>query len=188
MARTIRSFIAVNLNASRSLRRLLGELSAMGRPVRPVAPDRLHITLKFLGDVPLDSLVPISSALEEAVHGIGPFSLTIRGTGAFPRPERPSVIWAGIEESQPIAVIATNLERCVSELGFPRENRPFRPHATLAYVKAKPPPQLADLLLAHADTVFGTQEVTSVELMQSEPGPTGPRYTPMHTATLQTGS
>lgn len=184
MARTIRTFIAVHVNVTRSLRKVLDELAEMGRAVRPVSADGLHVTLKFLGDVPLNSVMSMAAAVDEATRDIEPFSIELRGLGAFPRPERPSVVWAGIEAAEPMHELAARLEERCALLGFAKENRPYHPHITLAYVKAKPPPGLAALLEAYAETPLGVQNVTSVNLMQSEHTRDGPKYIAMHSAEL----
>ena len=69
------------------------------------------------------------------------------------------------------------METGLEEFGFARENRPFVPHLTLARVKARPPESLRPLLSRHAKTEFGTATIDQVELIRSELGPDGSKYT-----------
>lgn len=100
------------------------------RGVRPVRPAQLHLTLHFLGDVADDAF----PAVHRAVAGVrqAPFVLVIRGTGVFPPRGRPTVLWAGVAESPPLAclwaAVGTALEAC----GLEVERRPYTPHITLA--------------------------------------------------------
>ncbi len=107
---------------------------------------------------------------------------------SFRTPERPNVVWAGLEGAQTLAALAADLETGLERHGFARENRPFVPHLTLARVKAKPPESLRDLLSRHAKTQFGTATIDRVELIRSELGPEGSRYTVLAAASLGDGT
>jgi RNA 2',3'-cyclic 3'-phosphodiesterase len=177
MAATIRAFIAVKIPASPPLRGVLSQLGGMGRAVRAVSADNLHVTLKFLGDTSLEAVADIGRAVQRSVEAKQAFDLSIVGLGAFPHARRPSVIWAGFEGAEPLVEIAEELERELERLGVPRENRRFAPHLTLARIKSRPPAELGELLDRHPTTHFGTASITRVELFQSELTPDGPLYT-----------
>jgi 2'-5' RNA ligase len=184
MAQTIRCFVAVQVDCGPELRRVLRELNEMGRALRAMSPDHLHVTLKFLGDVPLEQTAAIARAIAESVRDVPAFTAELRGLGAFPHLDRPTVVWVGYAEPRLMSQLAEQIEIVLNPLGFPREQRPFQPHATLARVKSRPPDSLRQLVEQHAATSFGSTEVESVELYQSELGQEGPRYTVLARAEL----
>ena len=184
MSQSVRLFIAVKVPSTPSLQKVLKHLEAMGRPVKPVSSDNLHLTLKFLGETNPTRIPEISQAISGAVDGEKTFETRIVGLGAFPRIQRPSVVWAGLENGEPLRRIAEFLETKLSELGFHPEQKPFHPHLTLARIKSKPPPELAELLNENPATDFGVVSISSVELFQSELQPNGPRYTVLASAEL----
>ena len=179
MSDAIRCFLALKIPADTALRRLLKELGAMGRALRAVEPDGLHVTLKFFAAAEPASIPEIGSIATTVAGKHKRTELTLTGLGAFPHPERPSVIWAGLAGpgAQTLCSLAGQFEETLETIGFERENRPFQPHLTLARVKFRPPEELRALLTRHANTVFGTTAVDEIELIRSEPGPEGPRYT-----------
>lgn len=187
MSNSIRAFIAAKLPAGAALREVVSHLGAMGRAVKPVAADNLHVTLKFLGHVASAQTAEISRVVRAVAEPVAPFQVRIVGLGAFPHALRPSVIWAGLEGAEPLVNIAEGLEAELEPLGFAREKRPFHAHLTLARVKFRPPDDLAALLDEHAATEFGTASIASVELYQSELERDGPRYTVLASAELNGG-
>ena len=173
----MRAFLAVDIEATRAIVRLLDALRGTRARVRVISPENLHITLKFLGETE-DGLVPfIRDALAAAVEGEAPFSLVLRGSGAFPNPDRPRVLWIGTAGGDPLVRIAKRLERALQELGFARERRRFTPHLTVGRVKgSKDVGELTELLAAHREETYGTQRVEMLRLKRSELGPTGAVY------------
>jgi 2'-5' RNA ligase len=179
MSNTIRCFLALKIPADTALRRVLKELAAMGRALRAVEPEGLHITLKFIAAAEPESISEIAAIATAAAAKHAQTQLDLTGLGAFPHAERPTVIWAGLAGpgAQTLCTLAGELEEALEPIGFEKENRPFQPHLTLARVKFQPPQELRALLARHANTVFGTTAVDAIELFRSEPGPEGPRYT-----------
>jgi 2'-5' RNA ligase len=76
------------------------------------------------------------------------------------------------------------LEKSLEPLGFAREGRAFHPHVTLARIRSRPPAELGALLREQAAREFGSVTIDAVELIQSELGPRGSRYTTLATARL----
>jgi RNA 2',3'-cyclic 3'-phosphodiesterase len=187
MPELIRCFIAIKIPGFDPLRRVLKELAQMGRALKAVEPNNLHVTLKFLGDTDLNLIGEIGSLVEQAAESRQPCVVKVAGLGVFPHLARPSVVWAGLEGAETLAAIAADLESGLEEFGFARENRPFVPHLTLARVKARPPESLRPLLSRHAKTEFGTATIDQVELIRSELGPEGPKYTVLASARLGAG-
>jgi len=184
MPDSIRVFIAVPIPATPALRQILARLGLLGGAVKPVDVDNLHVTLKFLGQTPIDQIPKIVNVMRNAADGETAFTAEIIGLGAFPRPERPSVVWAGLHEADGLSRMAERLEQRLAPLGFPSERRPFHPHLTLARVRRKPPADLADLLRNRRVTEFGSTDIETIQLFQSEPGPSGPRYRSLSTVGL----
>lgn len=180
MPDTIRTFIAVKIPAlgesGRQLQSVLKSLAAMRRPVAAVLPDNLHVTLKFLGDTSRSRLDAIQQAIAAAVIGQSPFTLRVGPLGAFPNADRPSVVWAGLADAEPLTALVERLETSLGSLGFSREPRPFQPHLTLARIKGRPPGELFELLRRHSHTNFGTAEIRSVEFIRSELHREGAKY------------
>ncbi|MCA9078686.1 MAG: RNA 2',3'-cyclic phosphodiesterase [Planctomycetaceae bacterium] len=184
MSTTIRAFVAVRVPASPALRDVLEELGQMGRPIKPVDSDHLHVTLRFLGETHEYWIHRLRDFLDLVSAQTDSFDIKLRGLGAFPKPSYSSVIWAGIAHEKPIVQLAELTENTMMECGFAAGSRPFKPHVTLARVKARPPSRLAALLRAHPDTEFGSLRVQEIILMQSQLSPEGPTYTPLHTFPL----
>jgi len=185
MSKPLRAFIAVKIPSTPLLRKVLKRLETMGRSVKPVSADKLHVTLKFLGDTDPKMISEISNALSESAAGEPTIDLQIIGLGAFPRIQRPSVIWAGLEDGETMVRIADSLEEKLQRLGFPKEQRKFQPHLTLARIRSKPPEELAELINENQRTEFGVVSVESVKLFQSELESHGPRYTVLASVDLQ---
>lgn len=184
MPRSFRCFIGTDFPVPARVASLVTNLGTLGRAVRAVPAGTLHLTLKFLGDVEVNEMREIDAVVQAACAGIDPFDAKLVGLGAFPRIDRPSVVWIGLERAEPLVEIAHRLETALAPLGYPPEGRAFTPHLTVARVKLRPPPELAALFEKHATTPFGTIPIRRAVLFQSAPGPKGPEYVPLSTCNL----
>lgn len=129
----MRLFVALNLPAAER-ERLHGEVCRLRErafPVRWVGPAQLHLTLKFLGDVPDEREAEIAGAVEGAARTGRPFDLVLGGVGGFPHLRRPRVVWVGVEAAPELSALYEELERRFESLGFERESRALHPHITL---------------------------------------------------------
>ncbi len=183
----MRTFVAVTIQPTGPLKRVLTQLGALGDSVRAVPPDNLHVTLKFLGETDNNDIVAACRIIKQVAADVSPFALRLQGLGVFPRIERPNVVWAGLEQADPLVQIVSEFENRFEELGFPRESRAFHPHLTLARVKRRPPEELFELLEANSQREFGTAEVTQVEYFQSHLKRDGARYAVLATEKLTGG-
>ena len=135
----VRCFVAIELPAE--ARRCIGGLvtglrGAGVRGLRPVNPDGVHLTLKFLGDVSMSTAGAVSAALEDAVAAAAPFELELRGVGVFPDLRRPRVLWVGVGgDLVPLQRLYESVEGALAPQGFPPEGRGFTPHLTLARLR-----------------------------------------------------
>jgi len=184
----VRLFVAVNLPADE--RRRAWEAAAPLRrahlPVRWVAEDALHLTLKFLDDVEHERVAPIGQALGGAVRTARPFTVTLGGVGAFPSLGKPRVVWLGMEHHPALELLANDVELALMGLSFEPELRPFSPHVTLGRVERNARRgAFADFArLAGEVDYAGSTVVESVDLMQSTLGPHGASYTVLSRAAL----
>ena len=177
-----RTFIAIELPAG-----VRDRIAQHVRVLRQQVPDvraswvreeNLHLTLKFLGDVPVDNIQKLSDAAASAAAAIDPFALSIVGCGAFPTHGQPKVLWIGIEDEQcNLIQLQQRLEDECARIGFARESRRFHPHLTIARVRSpKGSRRLAQL---HEDAQFPAQHVSVSEivLFRSELRSEGSRHT-----------
>ncbi len=184
----IRAFVAIEL--SQDLKEQLKGLAARVRSLhldgRIPRPEFIHLTLKFLGEVDRDQITSIQEALRESVRQFEPFELQVGGLGTFPDLRRPRVLWIGVEECQCLWKFKQALETKLEALGFPRDNRSFRPHLTLMRLKSAPTPELlAGFLRSEAQNGrLGVLGVTEVQLYQSVLKPQGAEYHKLVTVKL----
>jgi RNA 2',3'-cyclic 3'-phosphodiesterase len=135
----IRSFIACEL--PETVKSGLVQIQADLQSVDPscakwVDPNSIHLTLKFLGNVDTEKIESITKGLFEAARNIPPFQLELDGLGAFPNLRRVQVVWIGLKgDLDLLQKLQSQIEDRISPLGFPPENRTFKPHLTLARVR-----------------------------------------------------
>ena len=141
----IRAFIAIELpdELKTNLSQLLDRLRpGQERAVKWVNPDSIHLTLKFLGNIPAEKVADVTQAISGVTARAKPCTLELQDLGAFPNLRSPRVIWVGIGGSVTAIV---NLQRKIDQtlipLGFPAETREFSPHLTLGRVRDKATPQ-----------------------------------------------
>lgn len=178
----MRAFVAV-VPPPASLAPLVDAAAPLAGSLRAtwVPPERLHVTLAFLGEVADPE--PYGAALADAVAGTAPFSLRVAGGGAFPRPRRARVLWAGVEgEVDALVSLARVARRTARQCRIDVERAPYVPHVTVARIRARDVD--ATDAVAALDTVSGEPwTVAEVVLMRSVLGPT-PSYEPIRVCAL----
>jgi RNA 2',3'-cyclic 3'-phosphodiesterase len=183
---TLRAFIAIELDEGMqaALKRLQqrGQADPAGRDVRWVAPDGIHLTLKFLGDVDSGRVPALLGAMRRACAGTRAFDVTARGMGCFPNPQRPNVVWVGLTAgAQQCADLARRVEDECAALGYEREDHPFSPHLTLGRVKREAGPaerrQVGQMVRQLDPGEVGAFRAAALYLMRSELKPSGAVYT-----------
>ena len=172
----VRSFIAIELpdEVKLGLTQLEAQLKS-GKPpsVKWVDPNGIHLTLKFLGNVPADRIGDITVAMEKAAQGISPFHLEVKDLGVFPNLRRVQVVWVGMGgQVDRLSQLQQRIESNLAPLGFAPESRPFTPHLTLARVRDQALPderQRFGQLITNTkfEAVF-TFEVEAISLMRSQ--------------------
>ena len=179
----MRLFVALQIPSMvrKNLAELLVELRALSSQPRWVRAENLHITLKFIGELPAEKLGALRAALS-AVHSDQAVALDFRGAGFFPNERRPRVFWAGIEASANLARLASDIDRATGKLGVPPEKRPFSAHLTLARFE---PPGLPEKLRAaiqeNETREFGSVATEEFHLIESKLKAGGAEYTTLET-------
>jgi len=172
----VRSFIAIELpdELKLGLSQLQAQLKTGKQlPVKWVDPYRIHLTLKFLGNISTDKISEITRAIEMATRGVSPLYLEVKGLGAFPNLRRVQVVWVGVSgELAKLSQLHQRIESNLAPLGFAPESRPFTPHLTLARLREQASldeQQSFGQLIANTkfEAVYGFS-VDSINLMRSQ--------------------
>lgn len=189
----IRAFIAIELPEL-----ILAELSKVEARLKPQMPhstirwvkaDSIHLTLKFLGQVPSDQLELIVSSLRVAAAAHASFPLEVKDAGCFPNTHRPRVVWVGVHEGQHrLHALQRAVENAISPLGYPTEIRDFTPHLTLGRLARDVRPadqkRIGEVVEAANVGLLGKWDVTQVALIKSDLKPSGAEYTVLAHAPL----
>jgi 2'-5' RNA ligase len=175
----VRLFVALEIPAEvrENLAALVGALRAISKEPRWVRPENLHVTLKFLGEVPETKLDAARTALAQS-RSEQPVTLEFRGLGFFPNEKHPRVFWAGIQASANLMKLAEDIDGAMEKLGILPEQRPFSPHLTLARFERQGVPEKLRIAIAeNAQREFGTLRTNEFHLIQSKLKPSGAEYT-----------
>ncbi len=180
MIETIRAFLALEI--TEELRKEIGLIQDLlkktGADVKWVLPKNLHLTLKFLGETPLDTIEDITSGLKKTTREISSFTLSVEELGAFPAIGNPRIIWIGIKEGKDQTIeLAARLEDVLGGLGFEKDKRPFSHHLTLGRKKSGLNTyHLVKQLKTYRPSKKMLQEVTALHFIKSTLTPQGPVY------------
>ena len=176
-----RVFCAIELPAPTRLRLLshIEKLQALVPGVRASwsRESNIHLTLKFLGETPQQRVRKFDTAMSRAVKGIPPFKIRISGSGVFPRPRDPRVLWVGISDPEGLlATLHSRIEAEAEQEGFAKEARQFHPHLTLARLRTRDGAR--EIARAHEELQFPPEEITVNEVLfiRSELSSQGSRY------------
>jgi RNA 2',3'-cyclic 3'-phosphodiesterase len=175
----LRTFVAVfpPPEVSEALYRAARTLPA-SKVFRLVTPEKIHLTLKFLGDVAEDDLDGVTQALEPVRERHEPFEVSTSGLGAFPSERRARILWAGVSEgSELLRELARDVEDLLEPAGFEHEGRPYVPHLTLGRARGRPA-KLDDTGVPPSAHRF---TVSAVDLVESVPGEAGVTYSVLAT-------
>jgi 2'-5' RNA ligase len=173
----MRAFIAVDLpeEIHAALSQKQAALRAACPDARWTRPEGIHLTLKFLGEISNAQVSQVTGALA-ALGRFAPFSVQVRAFGFFPDARRPRVFWAGLEAPPALAELAGRVEAAMEGLGFPREERPFKPHLTLARFKIPRPQPGLQALVSREAPDLGRFDVSEFFLFESKLSPHGAEY------------
>lgn len=180
----LRLFVAWELPAAmlEALGQIQESLRRAGAPrLRWVRPEGIHLTLKFLGQVPQSRVAAIVEALRGAAALVRPFNLSLARPGTFGGRQRPRVVWVGLAgDIEPLLELQAAVEKTLAGLGFRPEERPFSPHLTLARVPkeltSEDRRRLVELVQALEVLPSAPSLVQEISLMRSILGPGGAVY------------
>ena len=186
----IRSFLAIELPRLilRKIEEVQGDLRSTHADVRWVNPEKIHLTLKFFGNIEESRIDSIFKSIEETIRNTLSFSLKVRGVGAFPHLKNPRVIWMGlVEGGEVLILLQKQIEIQLEKIGFQPEDRPFHPHLTLGRMRSsRGKEELVGRMEKYRQEEFGDFQIERVILFKSDLKPTGPIYTSLKEMKLGT--
>ncbi|MEA3327895.1 MAG: RNA 2',3'-cyclic phosphodiesterase [Chloroflexota bacterium] len=151
------------------------------RALKWVAAEQLHLTIKFIGELPDHKLSEIKSILTEAMGNHPVFKMGIKGLGMYPHVQKPRVVWLGITGKQPLIELHKILDQALAKVGIKSERDNFSPHLTIARVRRQTNQETVEeigkTLSQFKVDSLGTIEVQQIRLYQSKLTPQGPIYT-----------
>lgn len=181
MKTTKRVFVAVDISAEAKAR-VVNLTSEMRREFPDLRvgwekPEKLHLTIKFLGDIEHDHLDSLQKAVDETAKLLSPFLLELQGTGCFPSPKKAKILWTGIHDpANGLRNLYETLEETAAGYGFTKESRSFKPHLTIARLRE---PEKAGRLtekFLQAELEPVSFEVSNIVIYESKLQPTGSVY------------
>ena len=191
----VRVFVSVGLSdeARQALIDSVERISAeVPKGIQWAKPDGMHLTLKFLGNIPSANVSPLIECVRGFSVANPTFGLELTGLGMFPNRRKPRVLWAGVGgDLDALSSLQVAAEDAINALGYPPEQWPFRPHITLG----RPRRSVSDAQLGRIGAVVSdlappapvSWRVESVDVMQSELHPSGARYTVLGSGQLRDG-
>ena len=182
--RKVRSFIAIPVPSAgiEALEGVVGRLdSEIGRYVRWVRPEGIHVTLKFMGDIPVQKAEQVLESLPPVAAEFSPFELSISGLGVFPNARRPRVLWAGLAgHLETLSALQQAVDDAVGGSGLPKEQRAFSPHLTLGRVRRDVTDgqlrKIGELMSSAQPPAAVSWTADTVNLMRTELDPAGSRH------------
>ncbi len=175
----MRLFIGVRIpdEIKERISEVIRRLELKVREARIVAPANLHITLKFLGEVPEDRIAGISDILADIAKDYAPFRAEVKDAGVFPDLKSPRVFWIGCDSGGKLKKLSALIENRIEAEGFEKESR-FKEHITVARFKSTPKAVfLKEIIAKYEEETFGYMEVKAIELIKSDLKPSGSVYT-----------
>lgn len=175
----MRVFLALDIpdEVRQSISEVSKKLARACPQARWARVEGLHVTLKFIGETTPEMVERIKASLA-TVRSEMPVEMSFRGAGFFPNERHPRVFWVGIAATPNLAELAADVERRLEPLGIPREQRPFRPHLTLARFQSEEGlAGLREVLGSLGALEFGATRTGELYLYQSRLKPGGAEYT-----------
>ena len=183
----MRAFVAVT--TSTDLHKVCNTLAEEGNGLfmRWVRPESVHLTLRFWGDLKADAVPAVCEGLQRAAQASAPFLAAVRGLGCFPSTDRPRVLWMGLVDPQrQLLHLRQRIDESLAAVGVTAEEKPFRPHLTVARARRAPGRGKLDAFLeSHKNQTFGHVAVSGYHLMRSDLSGKGAVHTRLHSFPLQ---
>ncbi|MCQ2961348.1 MAG: RNA 2',3'-cyclic phosphodiesterase [archaeon] len=176
--KTIRSFLAIELDEELvpKILDVQKEFKKTNANIKYVPSQNMHFTLKFFGNIDLDMVEDISSAVEKVIKNYSSFDLNIKNCGCFPNKKVIKVLWLGLEEGSPIKDLQKDLDKEFRKLGFKKEKN-FISHLTIGRVKSpKNKKEIREAIEKLENIEIGQMTVSKICLKKSTLTPQGPIY------------
>lgn len=177
----MRCFLAIELpkQIRSRLATLQDRLRLQTRGVRWTPTEQIHLTLKFLGEVPDGEVAAVCQRAAAVAARFQPLDLEVRGAGCFPPGGAVRIVWAGLADpSKALPDCQQACEDACAELGFKPENRAFQPHLTIGRVRnATDSRRIREVVAGEASFAAGRFTAAELVCFQSVLRPTGPTYT-----------
>ena len=154
--------------------------------VRWVKGENIHLTVRFLGATPKTVIPELETALRERLKDVFAMTAYVDGTGVFPVPSRPRVLWMGVAgDVEAIQDLEVAVHEAVGPMGFPKEKRPFVPHVTIGRVRypQKITPDVSKFMNAEFNRI--ECPLNELHLFESRPADKGVVYVPLATIPLK---
>ncbi|MBC8403364.1 MAG: RNA 2',3'-cyclic phosphodiesterase [Candidatus Marinimicrobia bacterium] len=182
--RLLRTFIALSVPTQvRTVQDMLKTtIEAQRKVLKWVHPNSIHVTVKFNGPTPEDLIPRLNDRLNNLVAQFQPLTMQITGTGCFPTPSRPRVLWLGLEgDLKQLHVLVQQVHRVLEKFGFPDESERFKPHVTIARLRypQKHTPDISSFLQTEYENIHLVTD--RIHLISSELLPGGPVYSNLGT-------
>jgi 2'-5' RNA ligase len=180
----IRTFVCIEVpeTIKERIASLQQELRRSDAQISWVKPSNIHLTIKFLGNVPASKIETVRLAVERAASSIREFEIEVGVAGCFPAPRNPRVLWVGLTSlPESLKQLHAGIEDELEREGFARESKRFSPHLTIGRVRApKGASRVAEDLIAKGfePERFQAREVI---VMRSDLNSKGSIYTPQAT-------
>ncbi len=174
-----RLFVAIKIEPNEKFLEIYNHLSGSLKyeSLRFVETDKIHLTLRFLGETPEVKIIEIEKRLSEAAEKINPFILSINRIGVFGSSYNPRVLWMGINKDEPLTLLHNDIEKNLSRIGFYSDRQNFVPHLTLTRIKQLKDLKLFQKIIApYKEIEIMNQTITSFSLYESILKPQGPTY------------
>jgi 2'-5' RNA ligase len=168
------------------LTRLQSELQKTNADAKWIEPQNIHLTLKFLGDIPVEILPRIEQTITEIASRSAPFNVSLTEIGAFPDAKRPRTIWVGAkDDTGTLAGIAGAIKSAMINLGVEQEEHDFVAHITLGRIRGlRAQSRLSKALPTVSVTADLAQTVERLSLLKSQLSSEGPAYEVLNTYPL----
>lgn len=178
-----RIFIAIELenDIRNKINNILAKLrEKIPSGIRWVSINNIHLTLKFIGDFPINRIADLQKSLESAAAPVPEFQVGFSRLGAFPGFTNPRVIWIGVEQNLELTNLAAACDSVTKTYGVPAEDRRFSPHLTLGrvsdHLQSVTVSEIGEILSAEKVGSLGVQSASSICLIRSQLSATGPIY------------
>jgi len=170
----IRMFISVPVKDPSVLQPVLDAVDHIPN-VRASPVSQMHMTMRFIGDIDDGKTKKVVRCIEQAVEGMDPFMITLKGSGCFPNKKRPSVLWIGAYPQDVLKGISDRIASNLKAANIQFDEKPFKSHITVG--RCKGPVDTDAFLEVYKDTEFTSFSCDEILVMRSELGPKGAKHT-----------